>query len=145
MKSFSLSILAVLALSGCTHDFTVQAMSRSDGKVYYGSARETGNGQGYGSININGVVYSGAFSQTSGEQYISFANAFAHNNTGGRASAFGTSSTIGANASFMAILTSPSGDGLRCGFHGDAASLTGGGLCVDAKKKIYDVIYQVTN
>lgn len=135
------TLFFVLLLSGCA-SFDMQIMSRSDGKVYHGVAQRTGNGRGTATMDIAGIVYTGTFARTSSQEYLSFVGSYAKDNSGNRANAFGSGYSTGANSTYMAILSSPSGDGMRCAINSDKMSGTGGGTCVDARNNIYDVIYQ---
>ena len=92
-------------------------------------------------INIEGINYSGRMLRTSSEEYMPFTIAFARNNKGGAASAFGTGSTARSNVLLMAILYSGNGESMRCALQGDRMSVTAGGICVDNKNNAYDVIY----
>ena len=116
-------------------------MSRSDGKIYHGMIHKTGEGQGTATMNIAGVEYTGRFARTSSEQYTSFVGTYARNNQGGAAGAVGSGTTFGSNMTFLGILSSPQGDGMRCALQGDRMSGTGGGICVDSKNNVFDVIY----
>lgn len=140
----TLTILAFIAvcvsLGGCARA-TMQIMSRSEGTVHQGLIQRTGEGQGTMTMTIAGVEYSGRYSRTSSEQYTSFVGGYAKTRSGGLASTFGTATTFGSNISLMAILSSPSGEGMRCAMQGDRMSGTGGGICVDNKTNTYDVIY----
>lgn len=141
MKLYA-TFLTVLFLTGCAH-FELQAMSRTDGKVYQGTAEQTGRGHGTISLVLKDVVYNGTFALTGSDMYTSFVNAYASNSTGQSANAFGYAAGGGHNATFSAILSSSSGDGLRCMFNGDGKLGTGGGICVDAQKNVYDMVYNM--
>jgi uncharacterized protein YceK len=140
MKKPSIFLITTLLLSGC-QTFTLQLMSRSDGKVYMGSAQKKADGQGTVQFVINDQTYSGNFSRTSSDQYLSFVSAYARDNKGNRASGSGVGYGMGSGATFMAILSNQYGDGMRCGLQGDRMSGTGGGMCVDSRNNVYDVIY----
>jgi hypothetical protein len=92
-------------------------------------------------VTIEGLDYSGRLVRTSSEQYTSFVNSFAFNNKGKSANAFGTGTTIGSNVAVMGVLSSGKGESIRCAMQGDRMSATGGGVCVDNKNNMYDVIY----
>jgi hypothetical protein len=67
-------------------------------------------------------------------------NANVQTNSGNSVNAFGTGTSNGANVTFMALLSTTSGYGMRCALNG-VKSGTGGGICVDSQKIIYDVLY----
>ncbi len=141
-KSLVLALVAVAALlSGCAQ-MSIDIMSRADGRVYHGMAQKTAPGTGTVSMNVAGVQYTGRYSRTSSEQYMSFVNAYAQNNLGGYANAYGTATTFGSNISIMALLASSDGGGMRCAVQGDQFSGTGGGICIDSRNNVYDAIYR---
>lgn len=133
----------MLLLSGCA-TFTFQFMSRADGKIYVGSMKKTGDGQATIQVDIQGQIYKGNLSRITSEQYMSYVGTFATDGLGNRASASSMGYGMGANASFMALLSNQNGDGMRCALQGDRMSGTGGGYCMDAKNNIYDVMYNLS-
>jgi hypothetical protein len=148
MKKYAVlsSVVLCVLLTGCVQPkFAMQVMSRSDGKLYEGKMVKTAEGQGTMTFRIGNVVYTGRFARTSSEQFISFTNAYATNNKGNSAQGFGIGSSFGSAITLSAILSSSSGDGMRCAFQGDRSSGTGSGICVDWKENVYDVIYSLSS
>jgi len=141
-RTISLICLCFL-MAGCAATATMNVMSRSDGKVYEGHMVKTAEGQGTMTIYIGDVIYSGKWARTSSDEYFSFTNGYAKDNRGNRNKSFNVTSGYGSAVAGMAILSSPAGDGLRCGLQGDRISGTGAGICVDAKENVYDFNYAV--
>lgn len=146
MKAAISTLAACLIMTGCSQ-FSMQLMSRTDGKVYHGSAKKTADGQGTITIAIGDTVYKGHFSRTGAEQKTPLADAFAKPNTLDVSHPFSNSprQVFTGSATFMSILASDSGDGMRCTGHGDMISGTGTGVCVDGKNNTYDMIYHKTS
>lgn len=142
MRIISLIYLCFL-MAACTATATMNVMSRSDGKVYQGKMVKTAEGQGTMTIYIGEIVYTGKWARASSDEYYSFANVYAKDNSGNKAKSFAAASGYGSGVTGMAILSSQSGDGLRCASQGDRFSGTGAGICVDAKQNIYDFNYAV--
>ncbi len=53
--------------------------------------------------------------------------------------ATGQSQSFGGSSSFKGLLSCSDGTGMRCDVVGGSS---GGGICVDSKNRIYDMIYQ---
>lgn len=119
-------------------------MSRSNGKIYKGFAKQTGNGSGTISVTIDNDLYQGNYSRTSSQNAIGFNSLFASNGPN-TVNGYGNSFASGANITLMALLQDSQGRGLRCFLNGDQFSRTGGGNCIDFANNVYDVTYQISN
>lgn len=131
MKKLVLLGCAV-AMSGCS--YTMQLMPRDGGALYQGQIKSNGAGGGTLSIALDGRTCAGNFVTV------------ASGDTFGLAQTFGTrgisSTTFGAfsgHAQYKAMLSCSDNTGLRCDVSG--SSTNGGGICVDSKSRVYDMIY----
>ena len=126
---------ATLALSGCASTYNLSVMPRDSGKMYSGTAHDTGRGEGPISITIEGTAYNGTWVQATPER----ATAYVSGGFGFRRWGLGSMVTFdnpyGAQA--KALLTAANGAGLRCDLRTDHGR--GGGVCRDDKGREYDV------
>jgi hypothetical protein len=137
-RILSCAVVALL-VAGCSFNATFNAalMSRDSGRTYTGSLDGNGMGTGTMMVSINGTTYSGPAVRVGSNDTFGFASAYGFNNHGGTATAFGSSYSVG-DKFVKALLSSSSGQGLRCDLSGRGSS--GGGICVDDSGKVYDVI-----
>lgn len=141
MSRFAKLVLAIFGffiLAGCSSTKSLTLMPRDSGKTYAGSMVTTGNGVGTVSIVIDQVTYSGPIVKVGSNETFGFATAYGYNNRRATANSFGTSFSDGDQFG-KAILSSTNGKGLRCDLSGRYSS--GGGICVDDEKHVYDVIF----
>jgi hypothetical protein len=134
------SVVAIIgvccaALSACTFDATL--MARDSGRTYKGELSGGAAGSGTMTVTIDGTTYSGPAARVASNDTFGFASAYGWNSHGGTSTALGTSYTAG-DVTVKALLSSPDGRGLRCDLVGRYP--TGGGICVDDDKHVYDVI-----
>lgn len=131
MKHVALLMMAV-ALSGCS--YTMQLMSRDGGDLYQGQIKSNGAGGGTLSIALDGRTCAGSFVTVASGDTFGLAQTFGSRGT--------TSATFGAfsgHAQYKAILSCSDSSGLRCDVSG--SSTNGGGICIDSKSRVYDMIY----
>lgn len=119
-----------LVLSGCSYN--MQLMARDDGKIYSGSAKSNGAGSGTLTVSLGDKTCSGSFAKAASGDSFGFIQSF-----GSRGVNSNTLQTFG-SSQFKGILSCSDGTGLRCDVVGAS---TGGGICVDSKNRIYDMIY----
>lgn len=131
--TFALTILLLLA--SCAWQMTL--MPRDSGRTYSGVMTGDGMGSGTMTVTIEDIPYTGPAVRVGSNDTFGFSSAYATNNRGSSASAFGTSYAVG-DRFVKAILSAPTGRGLRCDLVGRGR--TGGGICVDDNGKIYDVV-----
>jgi hypothetical protein len=132
MKKIAI-VLTVFTLVGCAHN--LQLMERGTGRVYAG----TSSGMDSGSVNItiDDKSYAGNYVKTGSTNSFGFAQVYGSNGS----SATGYMQSYGGTNMFKAILSAPGGHGLRCDLTSDGAG-HGGGICVDERERVYDVIFQ---
>jgi hypothetical protein len=135
-------VATAVALSGCATTYQLSLMPRDSGKVYTGSAEDTGDGEGRISITLEDKTYSGTWVETQPSQATGYV-------TGGVGWGWGwRRGGMGSLGSFItidnpqgseskALLTASDGSGLRCDFKGGQGH--GGGVCRDDKGREYDV------
>jgi hypothetical protein len=130
-----LKIMALIsiafALSACSG--MVQMMPRDSGKVYSGTVKGSLGGSGTMTVTIDGEAFSGPIVRTTSNESFGFTQQY-----GRGGSTVGLSAADGGTHLVKAILSSPSGRGLRCEFSSDGNG--GGGICVDDKSRIYDAV-----
>ena len=126
----SIFVAIAAVLSGCSYN--MQLMARDDGKIYSGSARSNGAGSGTLTVNLDGKTCSGSFAKAASGDSFGFIQSF-----GARGLNSSSLQTFG-SSQFKGILSCSDGTGLRCDVVGNS---TGGGVCVDSKNKVYDMIY----
>lgn len=129
MRIFLFGVLALI-LSGCSYN--MQLMSRDDGKIYSGSAKSNGAGSGTLTVSLDGRTCSGSFAKAASGDSFGFIQSF-----GARGVGSSSLQTFG-SSEFKGILSCSDGSGLRCDVVGTS---TGGGVCVDSKNRVYDMIY----
>jgi hypothetical protein len=140
MKLILILLGVSLILMGCYSPRILTLMPRDTGKTYTGTMISTGNGVGNITITIDQITYSGPVVRVGSNETFGFATAFGSNSRGTSASSIGSSFSDGDQFG-KAILSSIGGKGLRCDMSGRYSS--GGGICVDDEKRIYDVIFVV--
>lgn len=86
------------------------------------------------SIVVDGEQFSGPVVRTGSNDSFGFLQQYGQKS----GSTLGTFTTVGGTASVKAILSSPSGRGLRCEFTSDGSG--GGGICVDDQGRVHDAI-----
>ena len=128
------SIALLFLLSACSYQMTL--MPRDSGRTYSGTMQGSG-GSGTATITIENITYTGPAVRVASNDTFGFSSAYGSNNRGTSSSAYGTTYTAG-DRFVKAILSSPAGKGLRCDFVGRGR--TGGGICVDDERKVFDVI-----
>jgi hypothetical protein len=127
---------AALALGGCATTYQLTLMPRDSGKLYYGTAEDTGGAEGNVSISIDDKTYKGTWVQVTSDRSTGYV-------TGG----FGRRGFIGLGSTVTidnpegglatALLQSADGAGLRCHFRSGYGR--GGGSCRDDRGREYDV------
>ena len=131
-------LLAALALSGCATTYQLSLMPRDSGKVYSGTAREDGSGEGPISVSIEGKTYNGTWVNTQPARthgYVSGGFGWGRRGFGGLGTIVTIENPRGSEA--KALLSAGDGSGLRCDFKSDHNR--GGGVCKDDRGKEYDV------
>ncbi len=131
MKRILFAMLAAL-VSSCA--LNLQMMPRDSGKIYSGTANDTGAGTGTISVTIDDRKYSGTWTRVSSGDTFGFAQLY-----GGGRSAFGTYQSFGGPRFIKALMSSPDNHGLRCDLTSDGFG-HGGGICVDDTQRVFDVI-----
>ncbi len=138
MRPRVLCAALALGLAGCATTYQLSLMPRDSGRVYSGTARDAGGGEGPIAITIDGREYAGTWVQSVPER----SNAYVSGGIGwGRWHGAGIGTVVtydnprGGEA--KALLRTASGQGLRCdlrlgGGYGD-------GLCRDDAGREYDV------
>lgn len=126
-----LLLLALLPLAGCAMNVTM--MPRDSGKTYAGELNPSGGGGGSMSMTIGEDKCTGPAARVASNQTFGFLTTY-----GKGGSSFGTVATDG-DVSVKAVMSCPSGRGLRCDLTGQSG--TGGGICVDDQAKVYDVVF----
>jgi hypothetical protein len=125
-------LATVLILSGCS--YTMQLMPRDGGTLYQGQIKSNGAGGGALSIGLDGRTCAGNFVTVASGDTFGLAQTFGSHGT--------TNTTFGAfagHAQYKAMLSCSDNTGLRCDVSG--SSTNGGGICVDSKNRVYDMIY----
>ena len=131
-------VVAALALSGCATSYQLQLMPRDSGKMYTGTAEDTGNGEGRISIAIDARTYNGSWVATTPERTSGYVSGgFGWGRRGGMG--LGTMVTMDnpQGAEGKALLSAADGSGLRCDFKSGQGR--GGGVCRDDKGREFDV------
>jgi len=131
---------AALALAGCATTYQLSVMPRDSGKIYEGTAEDTGRGEGTISITLEGKTYNGTWVETqpsSATAYVSGGLGW-----GWRGRGFGSLGTFitmdnPAGGESKALLNAADGSGLRCDFKSGQGH--GGGVCRDDRGREYDV------
>jgi hypothetical protein len=126
-----------LALCGCATTYELQLMPRDSGRMYQGTAEDSGNGEGRISVTIEERTYDGTWVATAPDRTNAYVSGgFSWGRRGG---GIGTIITMdnpnGGEA--KALLTSSDGAGLRCDFKSGQGR--GGGVCRDDRGREYDV------
>ena len=139
-----LMIIAALALTGCATTYDLALMPRDSGKVYTGTAEDSGRGEGTISITIEGKTYTGTWVETQPSHstaYVTggFGWGWGWGRGRGGLGSLGTFVTIDnpQGSESKALLTAPDGSGLRCDFKSGQGR--GGGVCRDDRGREYDV------
>jgi hypothetical protein len=139
-----LTLCAALALAGCatTHNYDLSLMPRDSGKVYAGTAEDSGRGEGSISVTIDAKVYNGTWVETQPSQSTAYVSGGLGWGWGGRGRGMGSLGTFVTidnpqGGESKALLTASDGSGLRCDFKSGQGR--GGGVCRDDKGREYDV------
>jgi hypothetical protein len=133
------TILIALALAGCASTYNLTVMPRTSGKVYTGTAADSGRGEGPISINIEGKTYNGTWVETqpsSTTGYVMGGFGWGRRHFGGLGGTFITIDNP-QGGEMKALLTAGDGSGLRCDFK--RGETRGGGVCKDDAGREYDV------
>lgn len=131
-------LLAALALSGCATTYQLQLMPRDSGRMYSGTAQDTGRGEGPISIAIDDKTYNGTWVATTPDRataYVSGGFGWGRRGGGGLGTIVTMDNPQGGEG--KALLSSSDGAGLRCDFRSGQGH--GGGVCRDDKGREYDV------
>jgi hypothetical protein len=140
-----ITLVAALTLCGCaTTHYDLALMPRDSGKVYAGTADDTGHGEGRISITIEGKTYNGTWVESqpsTATAYVSGGLGWGWGGWRGRGGmgSLGTFVTMDnpQGGESKALLTASDGSGLRCDFKSGQGR--GGGVCRDDKGREYDV------
>lgn len=125
-------IIGILAaLTGCS--YTMQLMPRDSGTIYTGKVKSNGAGGGTLSIALDGRTCAGNFVQAASGDSFGFIQSF-----GVRGSSMSTLQSFG-SSQYKALMSCSDRSGLRCDVVGTSSS--GGGVCVDSRNKVYDMMY----
>lgn len=135
MKPSALIIVVVTSLAGCAYNVTL--MPRDSGRTFTGELHSDGGGSGTMSVMLDDGLCTGPAARVASNQSFGFANTYGSNTRGQFASAFSTISIAG-DTTVKAILSCAGGSGLRCDMTGRDA--TAGGVCVDDKGRVFDVL-----
>ena len=135
-------IIAALALSGCATNYQLAVMPRDSGKIYSGTAEDTGYGEGRVAVNIEGKDYRGTWVSMSSDRtnaYVSGGFGFGRGRWGWGGLGLGSMISLDnpAGGESKALLTAQDGSGLRCEFR--SLQARGGGMCRDDRGREYDV------
>lgn len=130
-----ISLIGALSLAGCAYNVTL--MPRDSGKTYTGELNSNGGGSGSMTVALDGGSCTGPAARVASNQSFGFANTYARNSKGTTASGFTTVAMDG-DTTVKAILSCSDGSGLRCDITGRNA--TAGGVCLDDKGRVYDVL-----
>jgi len=128
------ALVAVLALEGCA--FKVQMMPRDAGTVYTGSIQQQTGSTGTVAVQIDDKACNGNFVKVASNDGFGFYQMY-----GSRGVTTGTVSMSGGAYFYKALLSCTDGSGLRCDVTGTGMG-TGGGICVDSKNRVYDMMFQ---
>lgn len=121
-----------VTLTGCS--YTMIMAPRDGGGAYTGSVQ--GSGSGNVSIQLDNFrVCNGVFGKTYSSDTFGYLSAYG--NRGQAVSASGM--TIGGADSYKVVMSCSDGTTIRCDVQGKSS---GGGVCVDSKNRVYDLIYQ---
>lgn len=134
------AIIAALALAGCASTYDLRVMPRDSGKIYTGTAQDTGYGEGTIGITIEGKTYNGTWTETqpsSATAYVMGGFGWGRRGFGGLGSFITMDNPQGGEA--KALLNASDGSGLRCDFKSSQEHRVGGGLCRDDRGREYDV------
>lgn len=112
-------------------------MPRDSGKVYMGEVKGNGFGSGTITVVMDGVTYSGPGVRVTSNETFGFGQAYGFGSKNTLA-VTGTSFSDGGTTMVKAILSSPTGKGLRCDLSTTGSG--GGGICVDDQQRVYDAI-----
>ncbi len=134
------ALFTALALAGCASTYDLKVMPRDSGKIYTGTAQDTGSGEGAISISIEGKTYNGTWTETqpgTTTAYVMGGFGWGRRGFGGLGSFVTIDNPQGGEA--KALLTASDGSGLRCDFKSGAERRVGGGACKDDRGREYDV------
>jgi hypothetical protein len=135
------AIIVALSLAGCASTYELTVMPRNSGKLYTGTAEDTGNGDGRIAITIEGKAYSGTWVETQPSTATGYVMGggigwgWGRRGSGSLGSFITMDNPQGGES--KALLTAPDGSGLRCDFKSGQGR--GGGVCKDDAGREYDV------
>ena len=138
MRTVSILAAAAVSLAGCTTTYQLAVMPHDSGRLYAGTATDTGSGQGPIAIDIESKHYAGNWVQTTPSTsygYVSGAYGWGWHRWGGVGATVTMDNPAGGEA--KALLTAQDGSGLRCDLR--IGQGTGGGYCRDDAGRQYDV------
>ena len=132
-------VLAATA-AGCASTYELTLMPRDSGKLYHGTAEDSGGSEGAITITIEGRTYTGTWVEVVPDRTTGFVSG--GYGYGSRRYGWGMGGTVSMDTpgggEAKALLRSADGAGLRCDFRGGGGR-AGGGLCRDDKGLDYDV------
>ena len=123
---------------GCASTYELTLMPRDSGKLYHGTAEDSGGSEGAITITIEGRTYAGTWVEVVPDRTTGYVGGA----YGSRRYGWGMGGTISMDTpgggEAKALLRSADGAGLRCDFRGGGGR-AGGGVCRDDKGLDYDV------
>jgi hypothetical protein len=123
-----ISVLLLVLLAGCAED-EANLTRRNEGKIYKGLIwARSGNGEV--TIDVDGHLYTGPIRYTVPGEDFEIVQQYGYPPL--------EIHTINGQINFTGTLTSNEDKSLRCEF--SATPKGGGGICIDDKKMIYDVV-----
>lgn len=131
-------VAAALLLGGCASTYQLTLMPRDSGKLYYGTAEDSGGTEGTMTVTIEGRSFSGTWVEVVSDRSTGYvAGGIGPGRRGfAMGSFFAVDNPQGSEA--KALLRTADGAGLRCDLRGGAGR-PGGGVCRDDKGLEYDV------
>jgi hypothetical protein len=130
-----LALAAALLAAGCATTYHLTLMPRDSGRLYQGTADDTGGSEGAVAITIEGRTYTGTWVETVPDRSTGYVTGGVGRHGYGLGGTFSVDNPGGGQA--KALLRSPDGAGLRCDFQGIGGR--GGGICRDDRGLEYDV------
>ena len=125
---------AVVLLGGCA--FKVTMMPRDAGTLYYGNIHQQGGSSGSVDIVIDDRTCKGNFVKVASNDSFGFYQTY-----GARGVTTGNFMTSGGAYFYKSLLVCSDNTGLRCDVTGTGWG-SGGGICVDSKNRVYDLMFQ---
>ena len=139
MKTIAMAA-SVLLLAGCASTYELKVMPRDSGRIYTGTAQDTGRGEGSIGITIDSKTYNGTWTETqpsTSTAYVMGGFGWGRRGFGGLGTFVTMDNPQGGEA--KALLTASDGSGLRCDFKSGQENRVGGGVCKDDRGREYDV------